>query len=210
MNSSIAWRYHSWELGAANEFSTAFFDCSRSGRRRTVFARGRLPLLCRCAINAASLAASTDIGGFQRLGGCEPRFGPVAPITLPCAVYHGSCKTRFGRTRSFVNSWLRSECLKIRSIRPRLTSGQSRANLSNGMNRRQLAFGTWRSIRHSFWTIIFPTPPIPSRLHCRSIFVGAIAAPFLRQRWLTRIPFAANLRLADDPGMWILAVRSEE
>src|SRR5271167_3989661 len=49
MNSSMARRYDSWELAAASEFSTAFFDCSRSGRRRTVLDLDRFVVFCRRA-----------------------------------------------------------------------------------------------------------------------------------------------------------------
>src|SRR5258708_32304552 len=41
MNSSMACAYDSCELVAASEFRTAFFDCSKSGKRSIVFARER-------------------------------------------------------------------------------------------------------------------------------------------------------------------------
>jgi hypothetical protein len=59
MNSSIAWPYDSWELAAASEFNTAFFDCSRSGRRSTVLGLGRFAIFCLRAMLAGSYAAGS-------------------------------------------------------------------------------------------------------------------------------------------------------
>jgi hypothetical protein len=47
----------SWELVAASEFTTAFFECSRSGNRRIVFGFCRFVVFCCRAILAASCAA---------------------------------------------------------------------------------------------------------------------------------------------------------
>src|SRR5689334_12131383 len=57
MNSSIACPYDSWELAAASEFRTAFFDCSKSGSRSIDLALARLVVFPRCPILAASRAA---------------------------------------------------------------------------------------------------------------------------------------------------------
>src|SRR6267143_1754424 len=57
MNSSMACAYDSCELAAASEFRTAFFDCSKSGKRSIVFGRERLLVFFRRPILAASCAA---------------------------------------------------------------------------------------------------------------------------------------------------------
>src|SRR5258708_38186651 len=73
MKSSMACAYASCELAAASELRTAFFDCSKSGRRSIVLGLGRLVVFFRRAILAASYAAFSMVIPLEGKE-LEPRF----------------------------------------------------------------------------------------------------------------------------------------
>src|SRR3979409_2079487 len=81
MNSSMACAYDSCELAAASEFRTAFFDCSKSGKRSIVFARERLLVFFRRPILAASCAAFSMVI-HSEADGLEPRLWIVSGLRL--------------------------------------------------------------------------------------------------------------------------------
>ena len=66
---------------AASELRTAFFDCSKSGRRSIVFARERLLVFFRRPILGASCAAFSMVI-HSEADGLEPGFWPVVD-TIP-------------------------------------------------------------------------------------------------------------------------------